>query len=203
MNSVQADGDGRSVRRQRNRQAVIDAFISLMSEVSGDPTFGQVAHRADISTRSVYRYFEDAGSLRKAAFEHVMTMIGPLFPSEMWPTMEDVAFAERVEEFIAERSRLHSRIGEVARSAQAIALYEERIAEELGHARRRLRARIERLFAPELQRFNEAEQELRVTAIDQTAQLTSRDYVVRARGRSADEYEQFLRWQIFSALDGD
>ena len=58
-----ASPDGRLARRDRNRTAVLDAMLALFTEGDLDPSPEQVAARAGISPRSVYRYFDDREAL--------------------------------------------------------------------------------------------------------------------------------------------
>ncbi|MCP3939572.1 MAG: TetR/AcrR family transcriptional regulator [Actinomycetia bacterium] len=60
-----ADGsvDGRVLRGQRNREAIVDALMQLYGEGHGRPTAAMVADKAGLSTRSVYHHFDDMKSL--------------------------------------------------------------------------------------------------------------------------------------------
>ena len=55
--------DGRNVRRDRNIDRVIASALELFGEQTGVPSFDEIAQRAGISPRSVYRYFDDPGVL--------------------------------------------------------------------------------------------------------------------------------------------
>lgn len=62
-----ATTDGRRLRRERGRAAVIEALIELLYEGIISPTGDQISERAGVSTMSVYRYFDGADDLRRAA----------------------------------------------------------------------------------------------------------------------------------------
>ena len=55
--------DGRRARSQRSRQAVIDASLELMEEGTLIPTAQQIADRAGLNIRNLFRYFEDMEGL--------------------------------------------------------------------------------------------------------------------------------------------
>ncbi len=55
--------DGRRLRSERSRQAIIDASLALMEEGVLIPTAQQIADRAGIGIRSFFRHFEDMESL--------------------------------------------------------------------------------------------------------------------------------------------
>ena len=58
--------DGRSLRRQRNRDAVVEAAFELIGERRTTPTIDEVAERSGLSARSVFRYFDDTDDLISA-----------------------------------------------------------------------------------------------------------------------------------------
>ena len=61
--------DGRSLRRERNRDSVIDALLDLVREGNMDPGGAEIAERAGVSHRSVFRYFDDLGDLITTAID--------------------------------------------------------------------------------------------------------------------------------------
>ncbi len=58
-----ADADGRTLRRTRNRQQVISALIEIVQSGEMDPSVADIADRAGVSHRSVFRYFDDINDL--------------------------------------------------------------------------------------------------------------------------------------------
>ncbi len=59
--------DGRTVRAERTRQAIVDALLTLLDEGELRPTAERIAERAEVSERSVFQHFPD----REALFEAV------------------------------------------------------------------------------------------------------------------------------------
>ena len=55
--------DGRRARRERSRQAIIDASLALMEEGVLIPTAQQISDRAGVGIRSFFRHFEDMETL--------------------------------------------------------------------------------------------------------------------------------------------
>ena len=68
--------DGRRARRERNREAVLDALMELVKEGDDDPSVDDIAARAGVSYRSVYRYFDDRADLFDAATKRAMRICG-------------------------------------------------------------------------------------------------------------------------------
>ena len=61
--------DGRRLRSERSRQAIIDAALSLMYEGNLIPTAQAIAERASVGIRSFFRHFADMDSLFTAVDE--------------------------------------------------------------------------------------------------------------------------------------
>lgn len=55
--------DGRVLRGQRNREAIVDAMVEMYGQGNLRPTAAQVAEAAGLSTRSVYHHFADMKAL--------------------------------------------------------------------------------------------------------------------------------------------
>lgn len=63
--------DGRVQRGARNRAAIVDAMLELIGDGELSPTAEQVAERAEVGLRTVFRHFRDMDSLY-AEMHHVM-----------------------------------------------------------------------------------------------------------------------------------
>jgi len=63
--------DGRRLRSERSRNAIIEAAVALMEEGVLVPTAQQVAQRAGVGIRSFFRHFEDMGALAEAVNEQL------------------------------------------------------------------------------------------------------------------------------------
>ncbi|MBV8463124.1 MAG: helix-turn-helix transcriptional regulator, partial [Acidimicrobiales bacterium] len=59
--------DGRRRRRLTNRGTVVDALLDLYREGNLRPSTDEIAERAGLSPRSLFRYFEDVDDLAGAA----------------------------------------------------------------------------------------------------------------------------------------
>jgi AcrR family transcriptional regulator len=72
------EGDGRTLRRTRNRQSVIIALLDIVREGELDPSVADIADRAGVSHRSVFRYFDDINDLVRTAIDHEVEQTTPL-----------------------------------------------------------------------------------------------------------------------------
>ena len=85
--------DGRRLRRERNRLAVVDALLDLYREGNLRPGTDEIATRAGLSPRSLFRYFDDVDDLTGAAVARQLARARDLLPIAATP---GAPFAERV-----------------------------------------------------------------------------------------------------------
>ena len=106
--SVSASVDGRSAIRDRNRDAVLDAVLDLFSEDNLSPGPDEVALRAGLSVRSVYRYFEDHDALSRAAIDRQLERLAPLL---LIAAIGEGPLDGRITRFVEARIRLQAELG--------------------------------------------------------------------------------------------
>jgi AcrR family transcriptional regulator len=139
--------DGRRARRDRNKYAVVDAYLDLVRAGNGHPGVAEVAERSGVSHRSVFRYFADREELVRTAIERQHAFARPLVALTVGP---GAPIDERIEGFIERRLELFDALAPVARLSRSIADGQPIIADELRATRRFLRSQIEHLFHAEL-----------------------------------------------------
>ena len=71
--------DGRRLRSERSRIAIIDAAIALQEEGILVPTAQQISEQAGVGIRSFFRHFEDMESLFQTADDHIRDSYEALF----------------------------------------------------------------------------------------------------------------------------
>ena len=71
--------DGRLLRSERSRGLIIDAMIALVEEGFLIPTAQQIAERADVGIRSVFRHFDDMDSIFETVNTLMLEETAPLF----------------------------------------------------------------------------------------------------------------------------
>ena len=141
-----AGGDGRHARRDRNRLAVVDAMLTLYAEGNLDPSSDEIAERAGLSPRSLFRYFEDLDDLVRVAIARQHERLLPMARLDLGPA----PLADRVQRLVQQRVRLFDAISSVGVVSRVRAPFQPLIADELAIARSYLRRQVEQLFAPEL-----------------------------------------------------
>jgi AcrR family transcriptional regulator len=145
--------DGRVARRERNRDAVVDAIMVLVQSGEIEPSMAQVAEVAGVSERSIFRHFDSREALIAAVIERQLEVVGS-FLREIRP---DGPVATRVRALMAERARLFEEITPMRYCALRVADRSELVADQLTSARTWLHEELETVFARELDRRPPAE----------------------------------------------
>ena len=139
--------DGRRLRREQNREAVIDALVELFEEGVYNPSSGEIAERAGISPRSLFRYFDDVDDLNRAAIDRHLSTHRALFEIDVDPSLPT---DEKVARFVEARAELHETVASGARAARAAAPRRAVVAAQLRDTRAFLRGQVRTVFAKEL-----------------------------------------------------
>jgi len=173
--------DGRTARRDRNRELVLDTVLELFSEGRVAPSAAEVAERAGVSLRSVFRYFDDTEALARAAMARHHERIEPLLDL---PHPGEGPLADRVDVLTRQRLRLYRTVAPVARVAVVRASTDRQIAAQLASMRAQLRDQAAAMFAPELEPLPVAERRAALDAVDALLQFESVEHLRRRLGRS-------------------
>jgi AcrR family transcriptional regulator len=148
MTDTSAEVDGRHLRREQNRDAVLDALVELFTEGFYQPSANDIAERAGISPRSLFRYFDDIDDLNRATIERHLAAARPHLDIGIEP---DAPTRAKVERVVEARMRLFEMIAPAARAARGYALRHPVVAAHLRENRSHLRDQVHRLFAAELE----------------------------------------------------
>jgi AcrR family transcriptional regulator len=94
--------DGRRMRRQKNRRLIVKAMLELVRGGVISPSAEEVAARAGVGLRTVFRHFDDMDSLYREMAEAMRQEVLPIvempFRSSNW--------RERVAELVERRARI-------------------------------------------------------------------------------------------------
>jgi len=148
---------------KRNRDAVVDALLELHREGNLQPSSNEVAERAGISPRSLFRYFVDIDDLSRAAITRQLDRVRPLLDLDV---ASDAPVMDRARVLAASRDRVFEAMGPSGTVARIRAPFQPLIAAQLTHARTFFRQQIERLFAHELAALTPEQRTPTLAAID-------------------------------------
>jgi len=191
------DIDGRHRRAERSRAAVVDALLSLYDDGVVRPGVADIAARAGVSPRSVFRHFADLEGLAEAAIDRQWARVHVLFD----PPPHKGDRETRVNALVDQRLRLYGAIIGVARAATVLSASSPVVASTLRARRRLLGDQVLALFAPELRaRQGLARSEL-AAALEATASLENVDYLRTHAGLGSDRAAAVVRRMLHALLE--
>ena len=95
--------DGRRLRAVRSRDQIVDAMLALVGEGDMNPSAAQVAERAQVGLRSVFRHFEDMDALyremRTRIEAEILPIISAPFEARDWRGQLDELLRRRAAMF--------------------------------------------------------------------------------------------------------
>jgi AcrR family transcriptional regulator len=185
--------DGRTARRDRNREAVLDAVLELFAEDQLAPNAADVAARSGVSLRSVYRYYEDIDELVRAAMARHLERIEPLLEI---PELGEGAFDDRVHRMVEYRMRLYEAVAPTMRAALVRTPINPVLGERIAWSRELLQNQAEAMFRPELSKLPAAERRAVSAALDTLLQFESAEHLRVTRGYSPALTSDILRRSI-------
>lgn len=138
--------DGRVRRGEANRQAIVDALLTLAAEAGAMPTATAIAARAGVAKRSIFHHFPD--------MEALLAEAGRTQLERYWHVLDapprEGTLGERLAVAMDQRAYLFESIGDVRRVAT---IYESRslaLAERLRQSRVMLRRHLRESLEPEI-----------------------------------------------------
>jgi AcrR family transcriptional regulator len=126
--------DGRRQRAARSRDAVLDAILDLLREGDMRPGADEIAARAGVSPRTVFRHFDDFEELFAAAADRQTERIAHLFNAPPEPT---------VAALVTHRATLYEAIAPIRRAGLRHAPFHAALSVRLDRAHRILRRQLE------------------------------------------------------------
>jgi TetR/AcrR family transcriptional regulator of autoinduction and epiphytic fitness len=191
--------DGRHRRRQANREAVVEALLSLYRDGHLTPSADAIAERAGISARSLFRYFDDTEAMVRTAIARQQEHLAPLY--DHGATVHQPV-QERIERFVAGRARLLEEMGDVGRLARARSIEQSLLAAELRRIRGALRAQVTDLFAPELTERTRADRATTLAALDVATSREAHDLLRHDQGLSPARAARAMATTVARLLEG-
>ena len=97
--------DGRKVRRHKNRHRIVAAMLELVRDGAISPGAEEVAERAGVGLRTVFRHFDDMESLYREMAEAMRQELQPLVSAPL----ESPDWKGRLDEMVVRRAVLFER----------------------------------------------------------------------------------------------
>jgi AcrR family transcriptional regulator len=144
------------------------------------PSAAEVAARARVSERTVFRHFADLDALFVAA----ASRIRPIQLIYLGPRPDAPGLDERIEALVGLRSKLYERIAPVRRVAIYLSQTHPLVVEQLAEAYAIARSQVSDVFAPELSRLDAKRRSLMLDALDLASSWSSWDVLRTLQGCS-------------------
>ena len=188
--------DGRLARSARTRHAVVDALLDLLGEGDLRPTAARIAERAGVSLRLVFHHFDDVETIYNELADRQAERVKPLTV----PIPVTLPFAQRVEEFSAQRGRLLETLSPVRRAAVLMEPFRPALAKRLKNARDLMRAAAIAAFAPELSKLTADPRRATIAALDVATSWVAWEQMRRHQGLSETEARGVIATTIRALL---
>ncbi len=138
--------DGRRRRAVDNREKTAKAMFDLIRETGEVPTAKEVADRAKLSRRTVFRLFEDLEDVQRAAMEMQRAEVMRRFPPPTGGATRDA----RIEALVEHRTAIYEYIMPLRRVAERLKHRNALVRESQAKNRKLARAHLQGLFARDL-----------------------------------------------------
>ncbi len=179
--------DGRTLRRERGRAAVIDAAFELLLSGRRQLAVDDVAAAAGVSTASVFRYFDGLADLQRQAVDRFLDRFSPLL---LAPDAGDGRRGERVARLVRHRLDFYERTGPILAAGRSLARRHDALAEALERSRSLRVDQVRAALGPELRDVSAARATDLVATVDA---LTSPEAWELLSGFHARTREQIRR----------
>ena len=189
--------DGRSLRRERNRQDIVDALLSLIENGETEISAALIASKAGLSERSIFRYFDDVNDLYRSVCDLA-------FSKEIeYALIDDAGVGSldtKIENFVNQRVRIYTMNEKIAPAARSFAFKNPIIKNQLVVGRKLLRTQIVKHFAEELLVFDKQQQQVAVAIIDSLTTFEHYDMMRSDQKMSVQTIKSILTESIRKAL---
>jgi len=189
--------DGRSLRRERNRQDIVDALLGLIENGETEISAALIASKAGLSERSIFRYFDDVNDLYRSVCDLA-------FSKEIeYALIDDAGVGSldtKIENFVNQRVRIYTMNEKIAPAARSFAFKNPIIKNQLVVGRKLLRTQIIKHFARELSMFDKQQQQVAVAIIDSLTTFEYYDMMRSDQKMSVQTIKSVLTESIRKAL---
>lgn len=184
--------DGRQRRREDNRARIVAAMLEIIHAGEVTPSAEQVAQRADVGLRTVFRHFQDMESL----YREMSGVIEGELRAVVERPFESKDWRERVLELIERRAGAFERVGPFLRASTAFRYRSKSLAVDNTRLVAALRDILKRQLPPEI-----ARDPLKLEILDLLLSFESWSRLRREQGLSPKRARETLAAAVRRLLD--
>lgn len=177
--------DGRTARRERGREAVVDAAFALLQGGTFPPTAEKVAAEAGVSVASVFRYFGSLEDVQREAQHRFHERYAPLLAVPV--DVHRLPRTDRIARLVDARLSLYEQVGRVMQVGRLRSLEYEAAAEGTAATRELLADQVRGWLAPEIAAASPAAGADLAAAVDGATSLDAWDVAARTHQRSRQQ----------------
>jgi AcrR family transcriptional regulator len=144
--------DGRLLRSQRTKRAIVDALLDLIREGHLKPSSAEIADRAGVTQRTLFNQFGDMDSLLRAIAARHAARVTPLIPTVTTGDLE-----ERTHEFCSQLAGLLEEVMQIRWAIITQSTQGDRLVRGSEVLTQVLRHQLQETFATELRQLDEAD----------------------------------------------
>ncbi len=193
-----ASVDGRTARKNTNKDAVVEAALKLFEAGNTNPKMEDIAAAAGVSVRSAYRYFSNVEEITQAAAVENLAKYGALFEVE---NLGVGTLDERIRNLITSRMRLFDEAHAMI-SAVMIHRYEDNfIGNMLQWRLQHMYLQKLEMFSAELSRLPALESQQVAAALDGILSFDNAEHMRRQLGFTSGAIADAMIYAFHRLLD--
>lgn len=197
MTDASAITDGRVLRGERNRTALVEALLELVDEGDVHPTAPRIAERAGLSLRTVFQHFADMESLYAAVADRQTERVRALVAETVDPSLP---LARRIDGLVEQRARFYETVTPVRRASLLVAHRSPELTARLEGVTRYLRRQLATTFETELAALGRGRRSDVLSALEVATSWETWDSLRRAQRRSAAAAARTVRVLVGATL---
>ncbi|HZR15174.1 MAG TPA: TetR/AcrR family transcriptional regulator [Acidimicrobiia bacterium] len=197
MTDASAITDGRVLRGERNRTALVEALLELVDEGDVHPTAPRIAERAGLSLRTVFQHFADMESLYAAVADRQTERVRALVAETVDPSLP---LARRIDGLVEQRARFYETVTPVRRASLLVAHRSPELTARLEGVTRYLRRQLATTFEPELAALGRGRRSDVLSALEVATSWETWDSLRRGQRRSAAAAARTVRVLVGATL---
>jgi AcrR family transcriptional regulator len=194
MGEAMEEADGRRRRGQNNRARIVAAMLEIIRTGDMSPSADQVAARADVGLRTVFRHFKDMDNLYSEMSvvieDELRAIVGTPFRSTDWK--------DRVLELVDRRAFAFEKIAPFKHASEAYRHRSRFLSEDSG----KLVSVLRKILVREL-RAPLVDDPLKVEALDLLLSFEAWSRLRREQGQSIERAAAVLRAAVSRLLDDE
>ncbi len=188
--------DGRVLRGERVRAAIVDALLSLCRAGKLRPTAKEVADYAGVSLRSIFKHFENLEALHAEVIAAHSANVRALW---QLPVIEGPLPA-RIVRFVEYHAELYETVAPMRRAGVLVAPESPLVARTLKQSNQALRAQLEVVFQAEIAQRAKPERVLLLDALDLNAGWEAWERLRTVQGLSRKAAERVVKRVLATLL---